>query len=164
MLELTCASSDHKSQAVTIAMSNKEAIGAENAGENRGTGSQEPVPWEWRRGEQLPPFWPEAKRALQLLQDVLNAPINAQLPHICLSEAAALQIFWLTERSSAVASLAGIGYPRLYVLLASLSFGTRVPDVNHHPQHRRVYEYILSEREAADPLAWLWRSKQHSNC
>ena len=128
-LKLTCARADRESQAVTAAIGMDEQISAEKVTPNVACDPNKP-PWlVWRRGVQLPPFSCENPEALSLIRRILGAPMNVQLPQIQpLSEAVGMQLYGLVfDRASRPTGL-DVGFRGLYVVLASLARGCRVPD------------------------------------
>jgi hypothetical protein len=87
-----------------------------------GEAQSESVQLRWKTGSELPPFVSTNAAAMQLLGGLLAGTVD-NTPSIGVSEAVALQTYWLVFDGTSplvAASAAASSFDQLYVLLASL--------------------------------------------
>ena len=112
-------------------------------------------PLRWKSGVDLPPFVESNHAAMQLLASLREGTIDAP-PSIDVSEAVALQIYWLVfgKEQRETGPLTHMGWTGLFLVLASLTLGTRVSAVDPDALKRlkTVFERKKSGRDSLKPL------------
>ena len=109
----------------------------------------------WKGGVEPPPFVSTNSAAIKLLQCLFDGTLD-EVPSIAVSEAVALQIYWLVfgKEQRETGPLTHMGWTGLFLVLASLTLGTRVSAVDPDALKRlkTVFERKKSGRDSLKPL------------